>query len=146
MTVHSRKHYIIRKKILIAFKLFKFFFQVLMAIGICSLLCMALYLFAMQTAIDFTASMGILVIFALAFLVLSILYIFYPSKGLTWVLLIGGIVMLSIYFIIDIQLMMGGKHKYSLAPEDYILAATLLYVDIIYIFLYILMILGQSRD
>lgn len=124
----------------------KYFFQVLIAMGICFVLCMALYLFATQTAIDFTASMGILLIFAIALLVLSILYIFFPSEGLTWILLIGGVVMLSIYFVVDIQLMMGGHHKFSLAPEDYILAATLLYVDIIYLFLYILMILGKSEN
>lgn len=107
-------------------------------------LCITLYLFATQTAIDFTATMGILLIFAIALLVLSILYIFFPSEALTWILLIGGVVLLSIYFIIDIQMMMGGSHKFSLAPEDYILAATLLYVDIIFLFIYILMILGKA--
>lgn len=105
---------------------------------------MGLYLFATQTKIDFTATMGILLVFALALLALSILCIFYPSEALTWILLIGGVVMLSIYFVIDIQLMMGGAHKFSLAPEDYILAATLLYVDIIYLFIYILMILNKA--
>ncbi len=41
--------------------------------------------------------------------------------------------------------MMGGKHQYSLSPEDYIVAAVLLYLDVINIFVYILMILGRSR-
>jgi len=41
--------------------------------------------------------------------------------------------------------MMGGKHKYSISPEEYVFAALNLYLDIIQIFLYILQILGQ-RD
>lgn len=41
---------------------------------------------------------------------------------------------------------MGGKHKYSISPEEYIFAALNLYLDIINIFLYILTIIGASRD
>merc|ERR550534_2770742 len=43
------------------------------------------------------------------------------------------------------QLMMGGKHKYSLSPEEYIFAALNIYLDIINLFMYILMIVGFSR-
>lgn len=42
--------------------------------------------------------------------------------------------------------MMGGKHKYSLSPEEYIFAALSLYIDIVNIFMYILMIIGESRS
>ena len=41
--------------------------------------------------------------------------------------------------------MMGGKHKYSLSPEEYIFAALNLYLDIINLFLYILRIIGAAR-
>ena len=41
--------------------------------------------------------------------------------------------------------MMGGKHKYSLSPEEYIFAALSLYLDIINLFLYILRIIGAAR-
>lgn len=43
-------------------------------------------------------------------------------------------------------MMMGGKHKYSISPEEYIFAALNLYLDIINIFIYILSIIGASRD
>ncbi|KRY55961.1 Protein lifeguard 1 [Trichinella britovi] len=44
------------------------------------------------------------------------------------------IIFFLMYLAIDIQLIMGNK-KYSLSPEEYILAAMLLYVDIINIFI-----------
>lgn len=43
-------------------------------------------------------------------------------------------------------MMMGGKHKYSISPEEYIFAALNLYVDIVNIFMYILTILGIVND
>ena len=50
------------------------------------------------------------------------------------------------YLVFDTQLMMGGKHKYALSPEEYIFAALNLYLDIINLFLFILSIIGISRD
>jgi len=41
--------------------------------------------------------------------------------------------------------MMGGKHKYSLSPEEYIFAALNIYLDVVNLFMYILMIVGFSR-
>ena len=38
--------------------------------------------------------------------------------------------------------MLGGNHKYSLSPEEYIFAALNLYLDIINLFLYLLSIFG----
>jgi FtsH-binding integral membrane protein len=42
-------------------------------------------------------------------------------------------------------MMMGGSHKYSISPEEYIFAAIAIYLDIINIFLYILRILGAAN-
>ena len=50
------------------------------------------------------------------------------------------------YLVVDTQMMMGGKHKYSLSPEEYIFAALNLYLDIINLFLFILTIIGAVRD
>lgn len=57
-----------------------------------------------------------------------------------------GALLFSVYLIYDTQLMMGGNHKYSISPEEYIFAALNLYVDIINIFMMIMGILGNSRD
>ena len=42
-------------------------------------------------------------------------------------------------------MMMGGNHKYSISPEEYIFAAIAIYLDILNIFLYILRILGAAK-
>lgn len=44
------------------------------------------------------------------------------------------------------QLMMGGNHKVSISPEEYIFAALNLYMDIVNIFIYILTIISAARD
>jgi len=46
------------------------------------------------------------------------------------------------YLVFDTQLMLGGKHRYALSPEEYIFAALNLYLDIINMFLYILSFAG----
>ena len=57
----------------------------------------------------------------------------------------AGALVFSLYIVYDTQLMMGGKHKYSLSPEEYVFASLNLYLDIINLFLYILMIVGAAR-
>jgi len=42
--------------------------------------------------------------------------------------------------------MLGGKHQYSLSPEEYIFAALNLYLDIVNLFLFLLSIIGQSKN
>lgn len=42
-------------------------------------------------------------------------------------------------------MMMGGNHKYSISPEEYIFAAIAIYLDILNIFLYILRIVGAAK-
>jgi hypothetical protein len=54
-------------------------------------------------------------------------------------------VVYSIYLLVDTQRMLGGKHQ-SLSLDDYILGATIIYVDIISLFLKILQILGKKKD
>ena len=58
----------------------------------------------------------------------------------------AGALVFSLYIIYDTQLMMGGKHKYALDPEEYIFAALNIYLDVINPFMYILMIVGGSSD
>ena len=57
-----------------------------------------------------------------------------------------GAVVMSFIIVYDTQIMIGGKHKYSISPEEYIFAALNLYVDIIRLFLYILAIVGKSNN
>lgn len=49
------------------------------------------------------------------------------------------------FLAVDTQLLLGNKNL-SLSPEEYIFAALNLYTDIIQIFIYILSIMGRSRE
>lgn len=120
--------------------------EVLMAVGITAAVCLGLTLFAFQTKWDFTMMGGILFVAVIILLVFGIVAIFVKSKILSLVYASLGALIFSIYLIYDTQMMMGGKHKYSISPEEYVFAALNLYVDIINIFIYILTIIGASRD
>ena len=56
-----------------------------------------------------------------------------------------GAIIFSLYIVFDTQMMMGGNHKYSISPEEYIFAAIAIYLDILNIFLYILRIVGAAK-
>lgn len=120
--------------------------EVLMAVGITAAVCLGLTLFAFQTKWDFTIMGGILFVAVIILLIFGLVAIFVHSKITTIIYASLGALIFSVYLIYDTQMMMGGKHKYSISPEEYIFAALNLYIDIVNIFMYILTIFGASRD
>ncbi|CAK1585919.1 unnamed protein product [Parnassius mnemosyne] len=120
---------------------------VMMAVGITAAICLTLTIFATQTKYDFTAMGGALLCATVVLLLFGIIAMFIPgNKIVTLVYASLGALLFSLYLIYDTQLMLGGKHKYSISPEEYVFAALNLYLDIINIFIYILTIIGASRD
>ncbi|XP_045450601.1 protein lifeguard 1 [Melitaea cinxia] len=117
--------------------------EVMMAIGITAAVCLGLTLFAFQTKFDFTVMGGALVAFTMVLLVFGILAIIFRNNIVNIVYAALGAFIFSLYLVYDTQLMMGGKHKYSISPEEYIFAALNLYLDIVNIFLFILTIIGN---
>ncbi|KAL6267521.1 hypothetical protein P5V15_000595 [Pogonomyrmex californicus] len=120
--------------------------EVMLAVGITAVVCLGLTLFAFQTKIDFTGLHTVLFVAVLILLVFGMIAIFWPGRIMTLVYASLGALIFSLYLIYDTQMMIGGKHKYSISPEEYIFAALSLYLDVINIFLYILTIIGASRD
>ncbi|XP_046606867.1 protein lifeguard 1-like isoform X1 [Neodiprion virginianus] len=119
---------------------------VLMAAGITAVVCFALTIFAFQTKWDFTLLSGVLFVAVIILFVFAIVAIFVKGKIFTLIYASLGALIFSVYLVFDTQLMMGGKHKYSISPEEYIFAALNLYLDIVNIFIYILTIIAASRD
>lgn len=119
---------------------------VLIAVAITAGVTFVLTIFAFQTKIDFTVCGGMLCAVLFIFIFAGIIMAFLPKTKWT---MIGygsvGALIFSLYIVYDTQLMMGGKHKYSLSPEEYVFAALNIYLDVINLFLYILMIVGASR-
>ncbi|CAK1585918.1 unnamed protein product [Parnassius mnemosyne] len=121
--------------------------EVMMAVGITAGVCLALTLFAFQTKWDFTMLGGALVAASMVLLLFGIITIFIPRNNIVnLVYASAGALLFSLYLVYDTQLMMGGKHKYSISPEEYIFAALNLYLDIINIFIFILSIIGSSKN
>ncbi|XP_017838226.1 protein lifeguard 1 isoform X2 [Drosophila busckii] len=120
--------------------------EVLMAIGITAAVSLGLTLFALQTKYDFTMCGGVLVACLVVFVIFGIISIFFADKILGLVYASLGALLFSVYLVYDTQLMLGGNHKYSISPEEYIFAALNLYLDIVNIFMYILSIIGLARS
>ncbi|XP_030384804.1 protein lifeguard 1 isoform X2 [Scaptodrosophila lebanonensis] len=120
--------------------------EVLMAVGITAAVSLGLTLFALQTKYDFTMCGGVLVACLVVFIIFGIIAIFIPGKIIGLVYASLGALLFSVYLVYDTQLMLGGNHKYSISPEEYIFAALNLYLDIINIFMYILTIIGLARN
>ncbi|ELK12497.1 Fas apoptotic inhibitory molecule 2 [Pteropus alecto] len=57
-----------------------------------------------------------------------------------------GTVVFSLYLVMDVQLMVGGRHHHSdMDPEEYVFAALNIYLDIVEIFFFILQLIGLVR-
>lgn len=49
-----------------------------------------------------------------------------------------GLLVFSLFLVYDTQLIIGGKHReYAYGPDDYVIAALNVYMDVIQIFLYL---------
>ncbi|EGV95704.1 Fas apoptotic inhibitory molecule 2 [Cricetulus griseus] len=65
----------------------------------------------------------------------------YILLALFWVHLVYallGTLIFSMYLVMDVQMMVGGRYHYEVDPEEYIFAALNIYVDIINLFIFIL--------
>merc|ERR1712186_222422 len=88
----------------------------------------------------------VLIAVLMCFMIFGLIALFFPaSRTLNLVYASIGCIIFSLYIIYDTQLMVGGSHKYSLSPEEYVFAALNLYLDIINLFLYILQIIGNRN-
>ncbi|XP_072821128.1 protein lifeguard 2 isoform X2 [Vicugna pacos] len=120
--------------------------EVLWATGTTALVTLSLTLFALQTKWDFTLLNGMLFALLFVLVIYGILLIFIRSYWLHLLYAGLGTVVFSLYLVMDVQLMVGGRHHHSnLDPEEYVFAALNIYMDIINLFLFILQLVGLGR-
>lgn len=120
--------------------------EVVIAVGITAAVALGLTLFAMQTKWDFTMMGGGLFVAVLILMIFGFVACIFQTKTLTLIYASLGAFIFSLYLIYDTQLMLGGKHSYSISPEEYIFAVLNLYLDIIQLFMHILTIIGALRE
>ncbi|XP_026881247.1 glutamate receptor, ionotropic, N-methyl D-aspartate-associated protein 1a (glutamate binding) [Electrophorus electricus] len=118
---------------------------VIMAVGITAVVCFTVVLFSLQSKYDFTSCRGVLFVCLIVLLLFSILCIFIRHKILHIVYASLGALLFTCFLAVDTQLLLGNK-KLALSPEEYIFAALNLYTDIVNIFMYLLAIVGRSRE
>lgn len=120
---------------------------VLIAIAITLFITVGVTLFAMQTKYDLTSSCWLLIFMLVLALVgwgIGIGLCFAWSKPLQGVYGGVGALLMALFLAIDTQMIIGNK-KFRYDSEDYINAALQLYLDICYIFLYILQLVGAAK-
>ena len=77
----------------------------------------------LQTKWDFTIMGGALVCVLFGLVIFGFVMIFVPyNKYLQMVYGGVGALIFSLYLVYDTQMMMGGDHKYSISPEEYVFA------------------------
>ncbi|XP_052389749.1 protein lifeguard 1 [Carassius gibelio] len=118
---------------------------VIMAVGITAVVCFTVVIFSMQSKYDFTSCYGVLFVCMIVLLLASILCIFIQNKILHIVYASLGALLFTCFLAVDTQLLLGNK-KLSISPEEYVFAALNLYTDIINIFLYILALVGHTKE
>ncbi|XP_022704914.1 uncharacterized protein LOC111269500 isoform X5 [Varroa jacobsoni] len=118
--------------------------SVLLAFGICSACCFSITIFALTTTIDFTKCGIYLTIALICFMVFSFIMIFVQAPMAHKIYAAIGAVLFMGILLFNTQLIIGGK-EFELSPDEYVVAAILLYASIIQIFLFILELLGERR-
>lgn len=122
---------------------------VLYAALTCAASTIAITMFAKYTSFDMTACGTVLCILAIIHMIAGfvLMLILGPSNARlgSLILAIFGAFLVMLYLVYDTQLIMGGR-KEELSPEEYILGAILLYVDIVQMFLFLLEIFQRMSD
>ncbi len=128
---------------------------VLGAFALCLIIVLLFTLFAMQTKYDITKFGGIMFLSVIVVVVLSCVWsvvaIFFVKDREAYNIIEIVIASLSLlvfiaHLIYDTQVLLGGSHKYAISPEDYVLGALAIYLDIINIFMTLLRIIAAVQD
>ena len=119
---------------------------VLGAIAITATLTLSLAAYALVTKSDLTTLGTGLFAVLTAVMVGSFLNIFLQVQLLDIIMSGVGAVLFSMYIVYDVQLLAGGQHTSAISPDEYILGALNIYLDILNLFLMILRLLGYFND
>ncbi|KAI2659479.1 Protein lifeguard 2 [Labeo rohita] len=115
--------------------LFTFYFyntkSVVLCIGITATVCLCVTIFSFQSKIDITSFQGLLFILCMVMFFCAIV--------------MGFVVPFGYFLAFDTQLLMGNK-QYAISPEEYIFATLSLYLDIVYLFTFLLQLFGNGRE
>uniref|UniRef100_A0A3Q0T792 Protein lifeguard 2 n=1 Tax=Amphilophus citrinellus TaxID=61819 RepID=A0A3Q0T792_AMPCI len=124
--------------------------SVVLCLGITALVCLSVTIFSFQSKIDVTSCQGVLFSLCMVMLLCAItISIVVPFGYVTHLLsfFFPSLCAFSLpqFLAFDTQLLLGNK-RYTISPEEYIFATLSLYLDIIYLFSFLLQIMGEGRE
>ncbi|CAL8335895.1 unnamed protein product [Lota lota] len=123
--------------------------SVVLCLGITALVCLSVTLFSFHSKFDFTSCQGVLFALCVVMLLCAIsLSIVVPFGYVPWlhaVYAVIGAILFTLFLAFDTQLLLGNK-RYSMSPEEYIFATLNLYLDIVYLFSFLLQCIGGGRE
>lgn len=124
--------------------------DVVKALGITTLVSASLIAFSFQTRVDFTSWGSFIWVLFFAMLGTLIVYLITGSAGARLLYLALGVIAFSFYIVYDTQLIMGvygnTPHRYEIGVDEYVFATAMLFVDITYLFIFILALLGGDNS
>ncbi|KAI3370189.1 hypothetical protein L3Q82_024970 [Scortum barcoo] len=123
--------------------------SVVLCLGITALVCLSVTIFSFQSKIDVTSCQGVIFSLCMVMLLCAItISIAVPFGYVPWlhaIYAVVGAILFTLFLAFDTQLLLGNK-RYTISPEEYVFATLSLYLDIIYLFSFLLQILGGGRE
>ncbi|XP_053723931.1 fas apoptotic inhibitory molecule 2b isoform X1 [Synchiropus splendidus] len=123
--------------------------SVILCLGITALVCFSVTVFSFQSKYDFTSCQGVLFSLCMVMLLCAItISIVVPFGYVPWlhaIYAVLGAILFTLFLAFDTQLLLGNK-RVSISPEEYIFATLSIYLDVIYLYTFMLQILGGGRD
>jgi FtsH-binding integral membrane protein len=102
-----------------------------------------LSLYAVQTKYDYTDKGGYLLCILFGLFMFGFVVSFFQTQIMMTMYSCGGAIIFSFYIVYDTQLIVGGDHRsIQFKTDDYVLAATSLYLDVVNLFLMLLDLLN----
>ncbi|KAL7837501.1 hypothetical protein SRHO_G00272120 [Serrasalmus rhombeus] len=123
--------------------------SVVLCLAITAVVCLCVTIFSFQSSIDVTSFQGVLFTLCMVMLCCALVMGFVVPFGyVPWLHAIYGVIgaiVFTMFLAFDTQLLMGNK-MYAMSPEEYIFATLSLYLDIVYLFSFLLQLFGEGRD
>ncbi|XP_046778091.1 protein lifeguard 3 isoform X2 [Gallus gallus] len=120
---------------------------VLIAMLITAIVAIIVTIFCFQTKVDFTSCTGLFCVLGIVVMVTGIVTVIVLSfKYVPWLHMLYaaiGAIAFTLFLAYDTQLVLGNR-KNTLSPEEYIYGALTIYTDIVYIFTFLLQIVGRD--
>ncbi|KAM9663983.1 protein lifeguard 3 isoform 2-T2 [Trichechus inunguis] len=121
---------------------------VIIAMIITAVVSISVTIFCFQTKVDFTSCTGLFCVLGIVLMVTGIVTAIVLSfKYVPWLHMLYaalGAIVFTLFLAYDTQLVLGNR-KHTISPEDYITGALQIYTDIVYIFTFVLQLVGDRN-